>query len=91
MEENNIKYELIGDGSPIYLSTFSNLLIVAVHYTYKHHMLCIVAVVDCTHVHHVVLNKITEQSISFYYCRLSPYGPAAASDNDLLTLQRRTL
>ena len=35
--------------APVALNTFSNLFIVGVHYTY-HHMPCLVAVVDCTHV-----------------------------------------
>ena len=39
--EDNIKYELIGGGSPRHLNTFSNLYIVTVHYTYQY-MLCIV-------------------------------------------------
>ena len=34
-----IKCELIGGGSPRYLNTFSNLYIVAVHYTYQHMLL----------------------------------------------------
>ena len=45
--------KLIGGGSPRHLNTFSNLFIVAVHYTHQH-MLCIVAIVDCTHLYHVV-------------------------------------
>ena len=43
--------ELIGEGYPRHLNTFSDSLIAAVYYT---RMLCIVAIVDCTHVHHVV-------------------------------------
>ncbi len=41
------KCELSAGGSPGFLNTFSNLFIVAVHYMYQH-MLCVVAVVDCT-------------------------------------------
>ena len=33
-EVEDIKYELIGGGSPRYLDTFPNLFIVAVHYTH---------------------------------------------------------
>ena len=36
---------------------FSNLLIVAVHYTYQIN-LCIFSIVDCTHIHHIVHYKI---------------------------------
>ena len=35
---------MIGKGSPRDLNTFSNLFIVAVHYTYQY-MLCVVAIV----------------------------------------------
>ena len=56
--EDYIKCVLIGGGSPRHLSTF-NLLMVAGHCTLYQHMLCIVAIVDCTHVHHVVHYKIT--------------------------------
>ena len=54
--EDYIKCDLIGRGSPRHLKTFSNLFIVVVHYTHVYqHMLCIVAIVDCTHhVHYVV-------------------------------------
>ena len=45
--EDYIKCELMGGGFPSVLNTFSNLFIVAVHYTYQY-MLCIVAIVDCT-------------------------------------------
>ena len=38
---------------PELLNTFSNLFIVVLQYTY-HHMPCHVAIIDCTHVHHVV-------------------------------------
>ena len=54
--EDYIKYELIGGGSPGHLNTFSNLFIVAVHYT--HINTGVAAIIDCTHVHHVVLYKI---------------------------------
>ena len=50
--EDYIKWKLIGKGSPRYLDFFSNLVGCTLH-TYQH-MLCIVATVDCTHVHHVV-------------------------------------
>ena len=52
--EDYIKCELVGGGSPRHLNTFSNLFIVAVHYTHIQYMLYIAAIVDCTHVHHVV-------------------------------------
>ena len=52
-----IKCELIGGGSLRHLNTFSNLFIVAEHYTHQH-MLCIVAIIDCIHVHHFVHYKI---------------------------------
>ena len=50
------KGELIGGVPPGILNTFSNLPIFSVHYT-RHHMLCIVAIVDCTHVRHFVHYK----------------------------------
>ena len=52
-----IKCELIGGGPPRHLNTFSKLFDVAVHYTYQY-TLCIVAMIDCNHVHLVVLYKI---------------------------------
>ena len=54
--EDYIKCELIGGGSPRYLNTIYNSLIVAVHYTH------IVAIVVCTHAHHVVHNKTSEHT-----------------------------
>ena len=51
--EGYIVWELIGGGFPRYLNTSSNLFIVAVHYTHKY-MMCTVATVDSTHLHHVV-------------------------------------
>ena len=44
---------MICGGSTRVLNTFSNLFIVAVHYTRA--MYC--SIVDCTHVHHVVHYK----------------------------------
>ena len=46
--EDYIKCEQIGGKSPRYINTFSNLFIVAVHYTH-HYMLCVVAIGGCTH------------------------------------------
>ena len=51
--ENYIKCGLISGGSPRYLNTFSNFVLLVVHNTYQC-MLCIVANVNHTHVHHVV-------------------------------------
>ena len=50
--EDYITCELIGGESPRHLNTFSNLFVVATHS--HQYMPCIVAIVDCTHVHHVV-------------------------------------
>ena len=54
---DNIKCELIGGGSPKHLNTFSNLIVVAVHYThiYAGYVLLLV---DSTHVHQAVYCKI---------------------------------
>ena len=52
--EDYIKCELISGGSPKHVSTLSSVFIVAVHYTHQHMLsICIVATVDCPHVHHV--------------------------------------
>ena len=85
--EDYIKCELIGGGSPRHINTFSNLLIVGwpLH-TYKD-MLCIVAILDCTHAHHVFHYKISDHPI----VDCTPIGSATASFMDLVTLHRRTL
>ena len=54
--EDYIKCELIDGGSLRHSNTFSNLFIVAVHYISTHAMYC--AIIDCTHVHHVVHYEI---------------------------------
>ena len=66
--EDYIKCELSGGESCRHLSTFSNLSLVAVHYHPHQHMLCIIATVDCTYVHHVDHYKISEHTISCCYC-----------------------
>ena len=54
-----MKGELVGGGS----SRYSNLFIVAVHYT--HVNTCFVAIIDCAHVSHVILYKTI---VSYCYC-----------------------
>ena len=39
----------MGGRSPRHLNTLTNLFIVAVQYTHQH-KLCIVAIIDCTHI-----------------------------------------
>ena len=51
--EDYIKCELIGGGSSRHLKHFSNLFIVAVHYTHINTQLCIVAIVDFVEGTHV--------------------------------------
>ena len=46
------------------MNAFSNLFIVAILYTFKH-MLCIVAIVDCTYVHHVGRPLQNNQTIPY--------------------------
>ena len=66
--EDHIKCELMGGGSPRHLNTFSNLFIVAVHYTHQY-MLCIVAVhYTYTNTHYVLLLCTTHTSIHALYC-----------------------
>ena len=60
-----IKCELIGGGSSRHLNTFSNLLIVSVR---------TLAIVDCTHVHHVVHYKIIR---TYQSCCIVDYSHAA--------------
>ena len=47
------KVQLGGSGSTGLLTLYSNLCMVVVHYTHQH-MLCFVAIVDSTHVNHIV-------------------------------------
>ena len=52
---------MIGGGSPRHLNNFSNFLLLyccCTLHTYQY-MLCIVAIVDCTHVYHVVVQYTT--------------------------------
>ena len=54
--EDCIKCELVGGGSPRYLNTFSNFLFYFYCWLYTAHIqytLCIVAILDFTHVFHV--------------------------------------
>ena len=60
--ENYTKHELRGKKVHKLLNTFSNLFVVAGHYTYKH-MLCMVATVDST----MYNLKKTEHTISCCY------------------------
>ena len=57
-------------------------------YTTRISMLCIVAIGDCIHVHHVVLHKISHL-VAIVDC--THIGSATASFKDLVTLPRRTL
>ena len=75
--ENYIKCELTGGGSPRHLNTFSNLFIV-VHYT-SQHMLCIVAIVDCTHAHPSVHYKTIRTSYLVATVDCTHVGSATAS------------
>ena len=49
--------KLIGEGSPRHLNTYSNLFIVAVHYTHINTYYVLLLLLT-THVHHVVHYKI---------------------------------
>ena len=51
-----MKCELIGGVSRRHLNTFSNLFVVGCTLHTYQYLLCVIAVVDCTHVHHVVQN-----------------------------------
>ena len=59
--EDYSECELIDGVSPTHLNTFSNL------FTYQH-MLCIVVIVHCPQVHHVIHYKISGHTISCCYC-----------------------
>ena len=73
--------ELIGRRSPRYLNFFSNLFIVGCLYTHQH-MLWIIAIVDCTHVHHVSTTKYSEHTnlVTIVDCTL--VGSATVSVKD---------
>ena len=79
--EDYIKCERIGGGSLAHLNTFSNLSIVAVHYTLiKHVMYC--CIVDSTHVHHAVYYKLLLTALM--------QGQLQLASEDLVTLYIRT-
>ena len=77
--------KLIGEGSPRYLNTFSNLFIVAVHYTQ-----CI-AIAYCTM--YTMLSTENNQNIPYLVAiaDCTNFRSAAASFEDLVALYRRTL
>ena len=85
-EEDYIKCELIGGGSPRHLNTISNLYIVAVHFTYNNTcyvlLLCMAAIVDCTHVGSATapLRGLSNISVGVFSCAvlLSPRKGAVA-------------
>ena len=88
--EDYIKCELIGGGSPRHLNTFSNLLIVAVHYT-NQHMLCIGVILYTYSVHmYTMLSTSKYQNISYHVAIVdcNHVGSAIASFEDLVTFHR---
>ena len=77
-------YEQIGGRSPRHLNTFSNFFIVVVHYTHVYqHVLCIVAVVDCTYVHYPLQHNLNmPYLVAIDYTHVES---ATASFKDLVT------
>ena len=72
---SGIKYELIGGGSPITYTLFLTFFIVGCTLHTYPYTICIVAIVDCTHVYCVVKNIRTHYTLlllltAHLYCQL---------------------
>ena len=87
----NIKCGPIGGGFPRHPNTFLMCIFFAVRYTYQH-MLCNVAIADCTLVNHVVHYK-NNQNIPYRVAIVdcTHVGSVTDSFKDLVTLHWRTL